>query len=141
MKVKEFMSSEPCYISKNDTLEFAAQQMKKYDCGFLPVGDDDRIDGVITDRDIAIRAVAGGKNPAECKAGDCMTSKVLYCAEDDDLDFVSKSMKEQQVYRLVVLNNRDDKRLTGIISLGDVSRRGSHDKFVGETAEFMKKAA
>ena len=141
MKVREFMSGNPCYISKNDTLEFAAKKMQEFDCGFLPVGDNDRIDGVITDRDITLRAVAQGKNPSECKAGDCMTSKVLYCAEDDDLDFVSKSMKEQQVYRLIVLNNRSDKRLSGVISLGDVSRQGSHDKFVGETAEFMKKAA
>lgn len=141
MKVKDFMSTDPCYISKDDTLEFAAKKMQERDCGFLPVGDNDRIDGVITDRDITIRAVAAGKNPAECKAGDFITKKVLYCAEDDDLDFVSKSMKEQQVYRLIVLNNREAKRLTGVISLGDVSRQGKNDALVGETAEYMKKAA
>lgn len=141
MKVKEFMSKKPCYISKNDTVETAAKKMKELDCGFLPVGDNDRIDGVITDRDIVVRVIAAGKTPAQCKAGDFITNKVLYCAEDDDLDFVSKSMKEQQVYRLIVLNNRDAKRLTGIISLGDVSRQGQCDKLVGETSEEMKKAA
>jgi hypothetical protein len=96
----------------------------------LPVGEGDRLVGVITDRDIAIRAVAEGKAPTT-KVGDLMSHEVLYCFDDQDLDEIAQNMAEMKVRRLPVVNR--DKRLVGIISLGDLARergfthRGSDD--------------
>lgn len=137
MLVKDYMSKKPVVISKQTTLTEAARKMKELDTGFLPVGDDDRLDGVLTDRDIVIRALAENAGP-DAKAGDFLSDKVLYCFEEDEIEDAANSMREQQVYRLVVLNNRKDKRLTGIISLGDISRKGSDMTLVGSTVEDMK---
>jgi CBS domain-containing protein len=98
----------------------AAQMMKQIDAGALPVGENDRLVGVITDRDIAVRAVAEGKGP-ETKVRDVMSSeKVMYCYEDDELAAVAKNMAQVQVRRLPVVNR--EKRLVGIVSLGDVAQ-------------------
>lgn len=141
MQVKDIMCSDPNWISKETSLQEAAQKMEDLDCGFLPVGDGDKLDGVVTDRDIVLRAVAKGKDIRSMTAGDMLTDKVLYCFENDSVEEAAKSMREQRVYRLVVLNNREDKRLRGIVSLGDISREGQHDALVGETAEEICKAA
>lgn len=141
MQVKDLMSEKPYYMSKKDSLQAVAEKMAELDCGFIPVGDDDRLDGVITDRDIVIRAVAKGKNLSAEKAGDYITRKVWYCFEDDSVDEAAKSMKNLQVYRLIVLNNKKNKRLRGVITLGDVSRHGKMDNLVGETSEEICKAA
>ncbi len=141
MQVKDIMCSNPTYISKETSLQETAQKMSELDCGFLPVGDGDKLDGVVTDRDIVLRAVAKGKDFKSTTAGDMLTGKVLYCFEDDSVEEAAKSMREQQVYRLVVLNNSAEKRLRGIVSLGDISREGQHDALVGETAEEICKAA
>lgn len=137
MLIKDYMCKKPVYISKKATLSEAARKMQELDCGFLPVGDDDRLDGVITDRDIVLRAVAKGKS-LDSKVGDFLSKKVLYCFEEDEIEDASRSMREQQVYRLVVLNNRQEKRLVGIISLGDISRKAHDMVLVGETIEDMK---
>ena len=141
MQVKDLMCSNPSYISKSTSLQETAQKMQELDCGFLPVGDGDKLDGVVTDRDIVLRAVAKRKDFQNTTAGDVLSDKVLYCFEDDSIEKAATSMRDQQVYRLVVLNNANEKRLCGIISLGDISRCGEHDQLVGETAEEISKAA
>lgn len=141
MKVRELMTKNPKVISKNTSLHEAAKVMDQLDCGFLPVGDNDRLDGVVTDRDIVLRAVAEGKDLNTCTAGEVITNRVLYCFEEDDIQDAARSMREQQVYRLVVLNNRDEKRLRGIITLGDIARQCEEDKLVGETHQKVCKAA
>lgn len=141
MNISEIMSEKPAYLSKSDSVQKAAQRMKELDCGFLPVGDNDRLDGVITDRDIVLRCVAEGRDVTTIKAGDILSDRVLYCAQDDDIEAVARNMGDQQVCRLIVLNNRTDKRMVGIVSLGDISRYGSLDQLVGETSECVKKAA
>ncbi len=141
MQVKDIMNEKPAYLSKSDSVEKAAQVMKARDCGFLPVGDNDRLDGVVTDRDIVLRCVAEGKDLSATKIGDIISDRVLYCAETDNVEDVARNMGDQQITRLIVLNNRNDKRLTGIISLGDISRCGQLDTLVGETSECVKKAA
>lgn len=141
MNIQSIMSAKPAYLSKNATVQEAAQKMKELDCGFIPVGDNDRLDGVITDRDIVLRCVTEGRDATTTKVGDILSDRVLYCAQDDSIESVARNMGQQQVCRLIVLNNRTDKRLVGIVSLGDISRQGAMDTLVGETSESVKKAA
>jgi predicted transcriptional regulator len=102
----------------NQTIREAARLMSEEDIGVLPVAETDRLIGMITDRDIAIRAVAEGKGP-EASVRDVMTNQVKYCFEDDDLDDVSRNIANIQMRRLPVM--RHDKRLVGIVSLGDLA--------------------
>jgi CBS domain-containing protein len=101
-----------------ETIRDAARMMVDCDAGALPVGENDRLVGVITDRDIAVRAVAEGKGP-DARVGDVMSAEVKYCFEDDDVDEVLRNMGELQVRRLPVLSR--DKRLVGIVSLSDLA--------------------
>jgi CBS domain-containing protein len=114
------MSRDVQVASPKQSIRDAARIMAKIDAGVLPVGDNDRLVGVITDRDIAIRAVAEGKAPTT-KVGDVMSHEVLYCFEDQDLEDIAQNMAEMKVRRMPVVNR--DKRLVGIISLGDLARR------------------
>jgi CBS domain-containing protein len=120
MKVCDAMSRDVQVASPKQSIRDAAKMMAKIDAGVLPVGEGDRLIGVITDRDIAIRAVAEGKAPTT-KVGDVMSHEVLYCFDDQDLDDIAQNMAEMKVRRLPVVNR--DKRLVGIISLGDLARR------------------
>jgi CBS domain-containing protein len=101
-----------------ETIRDAARMMADCDAGALPVGENDRLVGVITDRDIAVRAVAEGKGP-DARVGDVMSAEVRYCFEDDDVDEVLRNMGELQLRRLPVLSR--DKRLVGIVSLSDLA--------------------
>jgi CBS domain-containing protein len=103
--------------------------MADIDAGAVPVGENDRLVGMITDRDIAVRAVAQGKGP-DAKVREVMSEEVQYCFEDEDLDEVARNMGEIQVHRLPVVNR--DKRLVGIVSLGDIARRGAPGNTTGE---------
>ena len=120
MKVCDAMSRDVQVASPKQSIRDAAKMLAKIDAGVLPVGEGDRLIGVITDRDIAIRAVAEGKAPTT-KVGDVMSHEVLYCFDDQDLDDIAQNMAEMKVRRLPVVNR--DKRLVGIISLGDLARR------------------
>lgn len=118
MKVREAMTIKVRTANPEQTICQAARLMAECDAGILPVGDNDRLVGVITDRDIAIRAVAQGKSP-ETPVSDVMTKEVLYCFEDEDLEHVAKNMGDVKVRRLPVLNRK--KRLVGIVSVGDLA--------------------
>jgi len=118
MQVKEAMSSDVKIADPNQTIRDAAKMMADIDAGSLPVGENDRLVGMITDRDIAIRAVAAGKPPST-KIREIMTTEVKYCFEEDDLDDVAENMADIKVRRLPVLNQ--EKRLVGIVSLGDLA--------------------
>ena len=120
MKVCDAMSRDVQVASPKQSIRDAAKMMAKIDAGVLPVGDGDRLIGFMTVRDIAIRAVAEGKAPTT-KVGDVMSHEVLYCFDDQDLDDIAQNMAEMKVRRLPVVNR--DKRLVGIISLGDLARR------------------
>ena len=120
MKVSEAMSMDVRIANPEETIQQAACTMASLDAGVLPVGEKDHLVGMITDRDIAIRAVAQGKGP-DTPVRDVMTTEqVLYCYEDEELDHVAKNMGSQQVRRLPVVNR--DKRLVGIVSFGDVAQ-------------------
>lgn len=120
MQIRDVMSRDAKLASPNDTLRRAAQMMKECDCGVLPVADGDHLVGMITDRDIAIRAVAEGKDP-NTKVREAMTQEVMYCFEDKETQQVAQNMADIQVRRLPVLNR--DKRLVGIVSLSDLARK------------------
>ena len=118
MRVSEAMTREVRVASPGQSIREVAKIMAEIDAGSMPVGDNDRLVGMITDRDIAIRAVAEGKGPDTPVREVMSTEKVLYCYEDEDLAHVAQNMGEQQVRRLPVVNR--EKRLVGIVSLGDM---------------------
>ncbi len=118
MKVHTAMTPDVCLAAPGQTLREAARMMAERDIGALPVGENDRLVGMITDRDIAVRAVAEGRGP-DTRIADVMSSEVKYCYDDDDLDAVAANMGSIQVRRLPVVNR--DKRLVGIVSIGDVA--------------------
>ena len=143
MQVKDVMSENVNYLEPDTTIEQAAQRMKELDCGFLPVGDkqDKKLQGVITDRDIVTRAIAEGLDPKKTPVNKVDTEKVLYCFADDDVESAAKSMQEQQVYRLIVLNSRDDKQLCGVVTLGDIMRNGETDVASDAAKSIVEKVA
>lgn len=120
MRVNEAMTRDVRVASPTDTLRDVARTMADIDAGAVPIGDNDRLVGMITDRDIAVRAVAMGKGP-DTQVQEIMSSEVLYCYEDDDIDDVAENMADVQVRRLPVVNR--DKRLVGIIALADIADR------------------
>jgi len=119
MKVHDIMSSDVQLVTPDDTIQAAAQKMAEADVGFLPVGENDKLVGMVTDRDIALRAVARGKNPASTRVREIMTDKVLYCLEDEDVEEAADTMSNLKIRRLPIVD--DDKRLVGILSLGDIA--------------------
>ena len=121
MRVSNCMTKEVQITDPEQTLRDAALLMGRLDAGILPVAENDRLVGMITDRDIAIRGVAEGKGP-EAKIRNVMSTDVRYCFDDEDVDDVLHTMGALQVRRLPVLNR--DKRLVGIISLGDIATNG-----------------
>lgn len=133
MRAKDVMSKKPEFVPPTATLKQAAAQMEAHDFGFLPIGENDRLIGAITDRDIAIRATARGKDPTKTTVRDVMTKNVEYCFEDDDLNEVVSHMESQKIRRLVVLNK--NKRMTGIISLGDVATKCKDEKLCSELTD------
>ncbi len=118
MKVSECMTRDVRIANPDQTIREAATAMCECDTGVLPIGENDRLIGMITDRDIAIRAVAEGKGP-DTRIRDVMSPDVKYCYEDDDVDEVARNMAEIQVRRLPVLSR--EKRLVGIVALGDLA--------------------
>lgn len=118
MKISECMTRDVRVATPNDSIAEAAKTMAQLDAGALPVGENDRLVGMITDRDIAIRAVAAGRGP-DATVAEVMNAEVKYCFDDQEVDDVLRTMGELQVRRLPVLNH--DKRLVGIVSLGDLA--------------------
>jgi CBS domain-containing protein len=124
MKISECMSVDVELAAPTDSVRDVANLMRRLDIGSLPVGENDRLVGMITDRDIVMRAVAEGKGP-DTPVREVMSSEIRYCFEDEDVEAVSEQMGEWKIRRLPVLNR--DKRLVGIVSLGDVSHSDGAD--------------
>jgi CBS domain-containing protein len=118
MQVNEAMSTDVRIANPNQPIREAARMMAQIDAGILPVGENDRLVGMITDRDIAIRAVGAGKGP-DTPVREVMSRDVKYCYEDDELFEVAQNMADIKVRRLPVLDH--DKRLVGIVSLADIA--------------------
>jgi CBS domain-containing protein len=118
MKISEMMTRDVQIVRPDQHIRDAASQMADLDVGALPVGENDRLIGMITDRDIAIRGVAAGHGP-DTAVREVMSTDVKYCFEDQSIEEVARNMGEIQVRRLPVLDR--NKRLVGIVSLGDLS--------------------
>lgn len=120
MKVTEFMSSDVETVSPDQPMREAARFMLRADAGAMPVSDGDRLIGMVTDRDIAVRGVAEGLGP-DTPVRDVMTEDLVYCFDDEEVEAVAMKMSDAQVRRMPVLS-REGENLVGIVSLGDISR-------------------
>lgn len=119
MNVQEIMSTDVHIASPRDTLQSAARIMDEHDFGLLPVAENDRLVGMLSDRDITVRAVARGLIPATCEVREVMSPDVMYIYDDESVKDAARNMSNLQVRRLPVLNR--DKRLVGILSLADLA--------------------
>jgi len=123
MQIADVMTRQVDLADPDMRIGEAASMMREDDVGALPVGENDRLAGMVTDRDIVVRGIAGGLSLDEMTVRDVMSEGVFYCFEDETLDRAGEAMAEHQVHRLPVLNR--DKRLTGMIALADIARSGS----------------
>jgi CBS domain-containing protein len=129
MKVKDAMTRDVRMTRPDQRICDAALLMAELDIGVLPVEENDRLVGMITDRDIAVRAVAEGRGP-DTPIGEIMSREVLYCFDDQTVDEVSQNMADKRVRRLPVMNRQ--KRLVGILSLGDLAQYEQAQDEAGE---------
>jgi CBS domain-containing protein len=139
MKVREIITPDPQCVSPDALLVDVAQRMKSLDVGMLPICENDRLVGALTDRDITIRAVAQGLDPKMTKVRQVMTRDVIYCFDSQSLKDAAHLMEERQIRRLPVLN--EDKRLIGIVSLGDLAVRPGKERLAGEVLERVSEPA
>lgn len=139
MKISEILTPNPQCISPDTTLATAAQKMKSLDVGMLPICENDRLVGTLTDRDITIRSVASGADPNTTTVRDAMTREIVYCFDDEDVEDAAEMMEQKQVRRLPVLSR--SKRLVGIVSLGDLAVRTQREKLAGEVLERVSEPA
>jgi CBS domain-containing protein len=135
MKVSEIMTPDVEVAGPDDTVETAARMMSDTGAGALPVCDGERLIGMVTDRDITIRAVAEGKSPSGCVVREVMTEDVNYAFEDEDVGDVACKMAEWQVRRLPVLDH--DRKLIGIVSLGDIALEGKEPDSVARAEHWI----
>lgn len=137
MKVKDLMTSEPATVGPDDPCARAATLMREEDCGSIPVVRDGTLIGIVTDRDITIRAVAAGKDPRSTPVSEVMSADPVTVAPDADAEEASRLMAEFQVRRLPVVA---DGRLLGILVTAQLARRESDDQ-VGETIKEISEPA
>lgn len=137
--IKDIMSSSCQWISPDASLQDAAKMMKDQDIGFLPVGQNDKLIGTITDRDIVVTAIAAGQNPTSAKVADHMTQKLYYCYDDQTVNDICKNMAEMKVSRFPVVNRA--KRLVGVVSYSDLAAAASADVFLAAEQELKSIAS
>jgi CBS domain-containing protein len=137
MKVREIMTSNVECLSPEASLQEIAQEMKSLDVGFIPICENDRLVGTVTDRDIVIRAVADGVDIKMSKARESMSREVIYAFEDDDVKSVAHKMSDKDVRRILILDKA--KRLVGVVSIGDISK--VEEKVSGKTLHDITAAA
>jgi CBS domain-containing protein len=136
MQLKDVMTRNVEDIPPQASLKEAAEKMRSLDVGALPVCENDKLVGMITDRDIAVRAVAEGQDPNRAKVRDAMTNQMFYCYEDEDVQKAAKLMEEKQIRRLPVFDR--SQRVCGIVSLGDIATR-THDEHL--SAEVLEQVS
>lgn len=137
MKIREIMTTNVECVAPEMGLVEMAQKMKTLDVGFLAVCEKDRLMGTVTDRDIVIRGVAGGLDATANTARDVMTPEVHWCYEEDNVKDVAEKMRDKEVRRMLILNS--EKRLVGVVSLGDISK--VEEKESGKTLKDITEAA
>lgn len=131
MKVKNCMHKGAQWVSPDTPVKAVAKAMQEQDIGAIPVGENDRLIGMVTDRDIAVRGVADGKDMSALTARDVMTKGIVWCRDSDDLTHAANMMQSRQVRRLPVIDK--NKRMVGILSLGDLSSAGTDRTIAAST--------
>src|SRR5688500_13397044 len=126
MLARDLMTKNVECLTPETAISLVARTMKSLDIGFVPICENDRLIGTVTDRDIVLRGIADGKDMRNCTARDVMTSEVLWCYEDQTADEVAAFMADEEIRRVLVLDR--SKRLTGVISIGDLAKRGEEAK-------------
>jgi CBS domain-containing protein len=139
MWISEIMTEHVGFVTPHDTLQDAAIKMKELGVGPLPVCEHQSLVGIVTDRDITIRAVAEGLDPKATKVHDVMSGDLICCYEDQDVGVAARLMESQQIRRLLVLNR--DKRLVGIVSLGDLAVHAETPQRAGEILQEVSGSA
>ena len=129
MKVKDAMHKGAEWVQPNTPVPDLAKRMREHDIGALPVGENDKLIGMVTDRDIVCRGLTNGKDVAKLTARDLMTKTIVWCRDDEDLDDAIRIMEDKRIRRLPVIDK--NKRMVGMLSLGDVSHAGK-SKLSGE---------
>jgi CBS domain-containing protein len=125
MKVKNAMHKGAEWVAPETPIAQIAKKMKELDVGSLPVGENDRLIGMVTDRDITCRAVANGHDIGKLTARDVMSKGIFYCRDSEELDDALRIMETRKIRRLPVIDEK--KRMVGMLSLGDVSHAASHE--------------
>jgi len=123
MKVRNAMHKNAVWIAADTPLAEIAQKMRREDIGALPVGEDDRLIGMVTDRDIALRGFSDTRDPLQATARDVMSSPIIFCPDDAELDEAVHLMERKEIRRLPVID--DNRRMVGILSMGDVAEAAS----------------
>jgi CBS domain-containing protein len=139
MKVQEIMTRDIEYIDPETSIGKAAEIMRDLNIGFLPVCENDRLVGTVTDRDITIQSVAQGRDPGDAVVREIMNPQIFYRYEDDDVGEIARYMQEEEVRRMLILNR--DKRLVGVVSIGDIARASGKKHLAGETLGHITEAA
>ncbi|MGE3691345.1 MAG: CBS domain-containing protein [Novosphingobium sp.] len=123
MKVKEVMHHGASWIDPDAPISDVAERMRKEDIGAIPIGDKDRLIGMVTDRDIVVRGLSGMADPLQLTARDVMSEPIVYCSANEELDDAIRIMERKQIRRLPVID--EHRRLVGMLSLGDVAAQGT----------------
>ena len=139
MELRDIMTRNVEVVNGNASLKEAATKMKTLDVGLIPVCDGDRLKGLLTDRDITIRATANGRDPSKTKVNEVMSTDIAYCLEDQAVDEAVILMEARQIRRLPILNQ--DKQLIGIVSLADIAVHVGDRDLTGETLEEISEPA
>jgi CBS domain-containing protein len=139
MLISEIMTPGVEYVGPDDSLQEAARKMKKLDVGPLPVCEHECVVGMVTDRDITVRAVALGRDPRETKVREVMSGEVVCCFDDQEAEVAARLMQSQQIRRVLVLNR--DKRLVGIVSLADLAVQALNPDRAGEVLQEVSGSA
>ena len=130
MKVRDAMHKSAEWVEATTSVQTIAKKMRDLDVGAIPIGENDRLIGMVTDRDITLRAVAEGKDAGKLTARDVMSKGIVFCRDSEDVEDAVRIMEQKQIRRLPVLD--ENKRMVGMLSLGDVSHCASHE-ISGET--------
>ena len=132
MKVKDAMHQGAKWVAPATPVQELARMMKEHDIGALPVGENDKLIGMVTDRDIVLRGLANGKDASKLTAREVMTPTIVWCRDDEDLDDATRIMESKQIRRLPVIDK--NKRMVGMLSLGDICHAGK-SKLSGEVLQ------
>jgi CBS domain-containing protein len=133
VKIRDIMTQDVKTVLPSDTIEKAARWMDELNVGVLPVIDGEKLVGMITDRDITVRATSVGKNPTECQVGEIMTTEVRVCFDDDNVEEAAQRMRVAQIRRLPVVNR--DGQFIGIVSLGDLATGSDRQSTIALTLD------